>query len=80
MVAAGVMPPPRTLLPHLAPRWHRQEIEAVLVRLYNLDGSAGREGDAGGKAAALAALVAFDPDARPASGRRPALPSGRART
>lgn len=72
MVSAGVMPPPRTLLPHLSPRWHRQEIEAVMARLYNLDGSAGGEAEARGKAAALAALATFDPN----TPQRPSSASG----
>jgi hypothetical protein len=55
--AAGLIPPPRELLPGVA-RWHRKELDAAAARIWNLEADIT---DEQAKADARRALDAFTP-------------------
>jgi hypothetical protein len=73
LILAGFVPPPREHLPGL-PRWHREELDACMARLWNLRRE---DQDAEERGRALEAKIArFDPAAarRAQAGERRGIP------
>ncbi len=71
--AAGLIPPPRELLPGV-PRWHRKELDAAAARIWHLETEISDEQAKADARRALDAYTPPEPRGRDARRRRPDLP------